>query len=156
MKNKHKIDYDFLNPIQKGLLHSANLAMNNAYNLYSELFVGSALVTKVGDTDVIISGVNVENVSFPVTCCAERGAISSLFAAGHKNFYAIAVIARPGQGKRAEIISPCGMCRQAIVEFADASNDIEVIMSNTDMTQIEIWKISELLPLSFRADNLKK
>lgn len=66
----------------------------------------------------LISGVNVENASYPVTICAERVALGTAVTGGLKrgDIKAIGVAT-----DLEEAASPCGMCRQAIREFADVS-----------------------------------
>ena len=59
----------------------------------------------------IIAGCNVENASYGLTICAERSAVCSAIAAGENDWVAMAV-ATPGGH------SPCGACRQVLVEFA--------------------------------------
>lgn len=147
------INYHDLNPIQRGLLFAAAEVMEKAYNPYSKFSVGAAIRTKSGD---IILGANVENASYGCTICAERSALVSANALGHKEYESIAVIAKPEKGVTEEVTGPCGICRQMILEAAHVSNiDIEIIMSTTDMKRIIIAKISELLPLSFGPNNLK-
>jgi cytidine deaminase len=60
----------------------------------------------------IFTGCNVENLSYGLTQCAERTAICSAVAAGVREFVALAVVA-----DTAVPISPCGACRQVMVEF---------------------------------------
>jgi cytidine deaminase len=79
-----------------------------AHAPYSKFHVGAALLTASGK---IITGCNVENASYGLTICAERSAVCSAIAAGEKQWLAMAV-ATPGGH------SPCGACRQVLVEFA--------------------------------------
>lgn len=154
-----KIDWQDLTPVQKGLLQSAFNITTNAYCVYSIFNVGAALlvVDEEGKPIKTINGVNVENVSYPVCTCSERVAIGTFTTEGHTRASMLAIIANPKDGPYEDILSPCGMCRQAIIELANRIGiDIEIIMSNTSMTKIEIWKISELLPLAFDAKHLKK
>ena len=97
-----KIDLDFL-------AAQAWRARENAYARYSHFAVGAALATSSGE---IFAGCNVENVSFGLTICAERVAVSSAIAAGHREFDAIAVAA-----ETEDPVVPCGACRQFLAEF---------------------------------------
>jgi|CXWK01.1.fsa_nt_gi cytidine deaminase len=154
-----KVNYQDLTPDQKGLLQSALVISDRASCDYSEFRVGAALLVLNDKNEAfkIINGVNVENVSYPVCTCSERVAIGTFTTEGHTRASMMAIIANPKGGPYEEILSPCGMCRQAIMDLANRCGiDIEVIMSNTAMTKIEIWKISELLPLAFDAKHLKK
>lgn len=120
-------------------LKSAALqARTRAYAPYSRFQVGAALLTQSGE---IFSGCNVENASFGITICAERVTISSAVAAGHRRFKAIAVCAHP-------LASPCGSCRQFIVEFGE---DIEVLSFDAEAPDKELrWTSAALLPNLFR------
>lgn len=113
-------------------------ARERAYAPYSKFHVGAALLTESGD---IFSGCNVENASFGITICAERVTISSAVAAGHHRFKAIAVCAHP-------LASPCGSCRQFIVEFGE---NIEVLSFDAELPEKELrWTSAGLLPDLFR------
>ena len=151
MKN---VDYDNLTALQKGWLHAANATLDKAYNPYSHFAVASAILTIEGKT---FTGVNVENAAYSPGNCAERTAIFSAIANGHKEFKAIAIIAKPDKGITKKVTAPCGVCRQVIFEFSQVSGiDIEVIMATTDMKKIIISTINELLPLGFGPADLGK
>src|SRR5882757_3206786 len=89
------------------LIRAALDAQQRAYCPFSNFPVGAALRTASGR---IYQGVNVENVSFGLTNCAERVAAGAAVAAGEREFTAIAVVSRGG-------VSPCGACRQVLAEF---------------------------------------
>jgi cytidine deaminase len=89
------------------LIQSALDAQKRAYCPFSNFPVGAALRTASGR---IFQGVNVENVSFGLSICAERVAACAAVAAGERDFTAIAVVSRGG-------VSPCGACRQFLAEF---------------------------------------
>ena len=147
-----KIPFSKLGPSARELLEAAREAMEGAYNPYSNFFVGAALRTTKGQ---IVSGSNFENAAYSVTVCAERAAILRASAMGHKTFSKIAVIGRGGQSPSKTIVSPCGVCRQMLMESAQLSNkNIEVFMSSSDMKSIVIATIKELLPLGFGPHNL--
>ena len=96
-------------------------ASKNAYAPYSNFRVGAALLLPDGQ---IQTGVNVENRSFGATNCAERTAVFAAVASGYKTFSAIA-IATPDSDYP---VSPCGICRQVLSEFAPA--DTPVVFGN--------------------------
>lgn len=94
----------------EALLDLARQARRAAYAPYSRFLVGAAVLCEDGS---VFTGCNVENASYGLSLCAERVAIGSAVAAGHRRFSAVAVI---GTGLGAT--APCGMCRQVIAEFA--------------------------------------
>ncbi|NNF55866.1 MAG: cytidine deaminase [Acidimicrobiales bacterium] len=81
-----------------------------AYAPYSNFSVGAAAITTTGS---IVSGTNVENVSYGLTLCAECGLVSDLVA--HSAGKLVAVVVVSGSG---EHCAPCGRCRQLLVEHA--------------------------------------
>lgn len=103
------------------LYAEAMKAAANAYAPYSQFHVGAALLLPDGE---IQTGVNVENRSFGATNCAERTAVFAAVARGYKTFKAIA-IATPDADYP---VSPCGICRQVLSEFAPA--DTPVVFGN--------------------------
>jgi len=121
--------------IDWGALHdAASHARSNAYAPYSKITVGSAVLAD----GRVFSGCNVENSSFPVGCCAERGALYAAVAAGCRNIQAVAIVSE-------EAIPPCGMCRQALVEF-NPSVPIRLYGVNSEIS----WNLDALLPEPFR------
>ncbi len=114
-----------------------------AYAPYSGYHVGAALRSASGHTYV---GCNVENASFSVGSCAERAAISTAVAGEGSAFRlaAIAVVALNALGESLPV-TPCGACRQALVEFGD---DAEVGFNGPG----GVWQTvcaGELLPYRF-------
>ena len=102
------------------LVRAAARARKRAVAPYSKFHVGAALLTQSGE---IITGANVESASFGLTCCAERVALFTALTGGHKDFVAVAVVARTRNGPM-----PCGACRQLLAEYApDADADPECI-----------------------------
>ena len=117
-------------------------AMEAAYAPYSGFRVGAALLGVDGS---IASGCNVENASYPAGVCAERVALGSAVAGGVRQFLAIA-IATEAQ----EPTPPCGICRQALVEFAP---DL-VVLSVTRGGREARWSLADLLPHAFTPHSL--
>jgi cytidine deaminase len=120
------------------LIEEARKAREFAYAPYSRFLVGAALMTTNGQ---IFRGCNVEISNFSATICAERTALVKAVSEGFQSFMAIAVIA-----DRPMPTSPCGQCRQALSQFG---LEMEVIMATTQSEEIEVMKLSELLPRSF-------
>ncbi len=138
---------------QQELINVAAAAMETAYNPYSLFYVGAALLSK---DNQIIAGSNVENAAYGSCICAERAALVRANAMGHRQFKAIAIMARGEKEKTKEITAPCGSCRQMLYEAGQISGgDMEVLMSTTDKKKIIMSSIQELLPLAFGPKDLK-
>ncbi len=122
------------------LVESARKIMDKAYVPYSKFPVGAALLLKDG---TVINGVNVENVSFGATNCAERTAIFTAIASGYKkgDFQAIAVA-----GDTVDFLPPCSICRQVLAEFC--SPEMPVYLTN-EKKEIKELTLRELLPYAF-------
>lgn len=118
----------------KQLLDRAIAARENAYAPYSNFKVGAALGTRHGE---IFLGCNIENISFGLTICAERVALTSAIAAGFRDFEELVIVADTD-----DPISPCGACRQVLAEFAP---DLMVASYNLRGETFEC-NLAELLP----------
>lgn len=129
-----------MNKEAQDLMEKARSVLGRAYVPYSHFPVGAALLMKDGQ---VITGVNVENVSFGATNCAERSALFSAISQGYppKSVKAIA-IAGISQG----FLSPCSICRQVMVELCDP--ETTVYLSNADEEIMETT-VAELVPLAF-------
>lgn len=120
----------------KELIAAAKKYREFSYSPYSKFKVGAAVLTKKGN---VYGGCNVENSSFPVTNCAERTAIFKAVSEGEQEFEAIALIAdTPGP------CSPCGACRQVMVEFRIP----KIIMANIK-GDVKVVTLEELMPYAF-------
>lgn len=124
---------------QNVLLNAAKEAAAKAYAPYSHFKVGCALITSTGN---VFSGCNVENVSYPVGTCAEAGAIAAMVNGGEMKISELLVYA-----ESEELISPCGACRQRIMEFAD--DDTRIYLANLQGVQKSVTA-AELLPYCFK------
>lgn len=128
------------------LLKKAFKTMQNAYVPYSNFKVGSIVKTTDGK---IFYGANVENASYGLTNCAERSAIFQAYSQGYrKNDIELIVIIADSEN----IISPCGACRQVLVELIN--QETPIILSNKNFEIIET-NIKNLMPLSFTSEFLK-
>ena len=128
--------------IEEELIKQAIKARENAYVPYSNFAVGAALLTRQGE---IYTGSNVENSSYGLSNCAERTAIFKAVSEGAQDIEAIAIVA-----DTEDACSPCGACRQVIMEFG---YDIDVIMTNLN-GDIIIKKANELLWGAFSSNDL--
>ncbi len=129
---------------KKELISLAIKLKEKAIPTYSNFRVGAALLTK---ENKVITGANIENASYGLTLCAERLAIFTALHNGERNFKAIAIAA-----DSKEYISPCGACRQIMMEFCGPN--LDVIMINSEGKHKTI-KMKELLPYSFDKEYLK-
>jgi cytidine deaminase len=125
------------------LFTAAKSAQTRAYAPYSNFKVGAALLA---DDGTIYPGCNVENAAYPVSVCAEAGAISAMIAGGGRAIRAILVL---GDGE--ELVTPCGACRQRIREFATPETPIAI--AGPDGIRAR-FSLVELLPASFGPANL--
>jgi cytidine deaminase len=136
---------------RKQLIKAAMDARKNSYTPYSHYNVGAALLCEDGE---IICGSNIENASYPATVCAERCAIFTAVASGHRDFTAIVVCG--GADTESGVLSgyayPCGICRQVMREFTDPDKFTIIVARSVD--DYKEFTLSELLPNSFGPENL--
>lgn len=127
------------------LRNATKQALSKAYCPYSNFRVGAAIVLADG---AIVGGANVENASYPAGICAERSAILTAKMTGHNlDIAAVGVTSDSDM-----LVSPCGVCRQFIREFASLDTPIYMWTAQNELT---VRTLDELLPLSFGPDNLK-
>jgi cytidine deaminase len=126
---------------QKADLVEAACAIRDfSYAPYSTYRVGAAILLPDGR---IITGVNVENASYGLSNCAERTAIFKAVTEGYQEIMAIAICTENGG-------SPCGACRQVMVEFA---GDIPVLLSDA-AGEVRETTLYTLLPDHFGPEHL--
>ncbi|MED4602650.1 cytidine deaminase [Paenibacillus validus] len=127
------------------LIEWAKQVRERAYVPYSRFKVGSALLDSSGRVHL---GCNVENAAYGPTNCAERTALHRAIADGEapRTFQAIAVV-----GDTPHPVSPCGVCRQVLVELC--APDMPVYLANLrgDVTETTV---SALLPGAFTSQDL--
>lgn len=126
------------------LVAAAREARERAYAPYSEYLVGAAVLTADG---TVFAGANVENGLPTLAACAERVAIATAVAAGHRDFLAVAVVTESSPPAR-----PCGLCRQMMAEF---SRDLPVLCTNLEGERVET-SLGELLPDAFRLGDARR
>ncbi|MGB3722364.1 MAG: cytidine deaminase [Pacificimonas sp.] len=137
------------------IAHSMRAAAR-AHAPYSEFQVGCAIESSGGEIAV---GANMENACYRLGVCAEQSALTAaqqMFGLDH--IRRIAVCGGPTAPAMATemVITPCGGCRQAILEAAQLSGrDIEIICANRDGSVSETHRISALLPHAFDAGSLQ-
>lgn len=119
-----------------------------SYAPYSGFKVGAVLLAKDG---TIYTGCNIENAAYTPTNCAERTAFFKAVSEGVRKFRAICIVGGK-DGVLTEYASPCGVCRQVMMEFCDPDT-FQIILA-TSKEQYKILSLKELLPLGFGPDNL--
>ena len=127
---------------RQNVIKQAKKAMENAYVPYSNFSVGAAVVAD----GKIYDGCNIENASYSLTNCAERTAIFKAVSAGHRKIDAIAVIANTDGP-----VSPCGACRQVMVEFSEMDTKVYLANLSGELTE---HTVEELLPGAFQATDM--
>lgn len=130
--------------IDRELEERARAAQPLAYAPYSKFPVG-AVVRMGGKT---YEGVNVECASFPLTVCAERNAIAAAIRDGARRLDAIAVCSNASPPS-----SPCGGCRQVMLEFAADPATVTVTAVNPQGER-RSWTLAELIPAGFSGREL--
>ena len=131
------------------LLQLAREAARKAYAPYSNFPVGCAIESVGGE---VVTGANMENACYRLGLCAEQ---SALTAAQHK--FGLAKVARiaVAGGSDATVCTPCGGCRQAILEAAQLSGrNVEILCGSGDGSAVERHSISKLIPFGFGPANL--
>lgn len=132
------------------LILAALEARKMSYVPYSHFAVGAALLCKDGE---IIKGCNIENAAYSPTNCAERTAFFKAISEGRNEFLAIAVTGGPQGSEPEDLISPCGVCRQVMIEFCDPQNFDVIVAKSTE--EFKTYKLDELLFAGFSPKNLK-
>lgn len=115
-------------------------AMRRAYAPYSNYPVGAAALT---DDGRIVSGCNVENVSYGLTLCAECGLVSALHSTGGGRLLAFTCTNANG-----DVLLPCGRCRQLLYEHGGG----ELLIDH----RAGPVPLSRLLPDAFGPDDLEE
>lgn len=142
-----------LSPDDLSLLENAQQAADIAYAPYSGFLVGAAALLSNGQ---IVTGSNQENASYPSGICAERSLLATA-AQIYPNIpiLTLAVTYRNLNGNSNFPASPCGFCRQVLVEFEKrVNNPIRILFSGSMGPVIIIPQASYLLPLAFSSENL--
>lgn len=155
-----KFDFKIYNSIEEldeqdaYLLKEARIVTRIAYAPYSNFRVGAFARLVNGET---VGGTNQENAAYPAGICAERtmmSTASSLYPGVGIETMAISYNNMKGESNRP--VSPCGICRQSLVEFQQRTkNPIRIILSGMEGQVYVIENAQNLLPLVFEADDLK-
>lgn len=140
---------DELDAMRKELIQKSIESSKNAYAPYSNFHVGATVLLQNEKT---FSGNNQENASYPVGICAERTLMSYVhanFPNEKKLILAISVLDTDKD------VSPCGICRQTLLEYENLQNQpIEILLHSQSGSVLRVPSASALLPLHFDSDML--
>lgn len=143
-----------LSDVEQNLVKKAMAATENAYANYSHFNVGAACLLADG---TVVIGANQENAAFPSGLCAERSAI---FAAQssypEQAITTLAIAAKNEHGFLKSPISPCGACRQVILEIEDRYKQPIRILLHGENGIYCFHSVKDLLPFSFVDANMKE
>ena len=151
-----EVQPDELSLDDRELIEAAREATARSYAPYSKFHVGAAIRMADGR---IVTGSNQENAAYPSSMCAERTAAywaAAQYPGTAMKKIAIAAWTRLGHGEntpdsdcfQAMPISPCGACRQALLEYETLYGPIEVLLYGAEKTYI-LPSVKSLLPFSF-------
>ena len=132
------------------LLEEAKKARLMAYAPYSKFKGGAALLTKSGK---VYHGCNIENAAYTPTNCAERTAFFKAVSEGETEFEKIAVVGAMEGREADDICSPCGVCRQVMMEFCNPKT-FKIILAN-GKGNILVSSLDEILPYGFGPKDLE-
>ena len=143
-----------LNSEDRKLLSEAGKACANSYSPYSEFKVGAAALLSNGE---IVTGSNQENASYPIGICAERVTLSAVSATHPKQKIISLAITFKSKMKWATPVSPCGICRQTLLEYEQRQKkNIRIILRGEGGKIQIIESAKDLLPLYFDKSVLGK
>jgi cytidine deaminase len=158
METKFEFNYqvynsiDELNEKDSTLLKKAREVTKQAYAPYSKFHVGAA--ARLSNNE-ILTGTNQENASYPVGICAERALLSTISSLYPDTAIATMAVSYQSHTHSSDHpISPCGMCRQFILEFEKRLGPIRLILGGQQGKVFIIESASQLLPLAFTSDEL--
>ena len=158
-ENKFEFSYEVYNDISElkkedaDLLTQARAVTKQAYAPYSNFFVGA--IGKLGNGE-IVAGTNQENASYPVGICAERvllGNAATLYPNVSVDTLAISYDSKEVPSDHP--ISPCGMCRQALLEYETRTKKpIRLILAGQQGKIYIVNTVRFLLPFAFDSSEL--
>ncbi len=158
-EKKYEFSYEVYDDISQlteqdaWLLTEARAVTEQAYAPYSNFHVGAVAILENGE---VVAGTNQENASYPVGICAERVLLGSVATIHPKvPIKSIAISYNSEELKSDHPISPCGMCRQALLEYETRlKKPIRLILGGMEGKVFIIKTASLLLPFAFTSDEL--
>lgn len=160
MKQKFEFEFDYLDDINllstadKALLQAARNATKTAFAPYSNFRVGAAALLSNGQ---IVIGSNQESASYPVGICAERTLLNSIGSQfSGETIVSMAISYDTEKSDCDEPISPCGMCRQSLLDFENRyQSPIKIILAGKSGSIMVVAAAKNLLPFGFDGAILK-
>jgi cytidine deaminase len=160
MLKKYEFEYEqlehagLLSLSDQALLNAAIKATETAYAPYSNFKVGAAALLSTGE---IILGSNQESASFPVGICAERTLLNSIGSQyPNATIVSMAISYDPLNKPSVEPISPCGMCRQSLLDYENRYQaPIKIILAGKSGPVMLLPSAANLLPFGFDGAILK-
>jgi len=150
----HKSINDLSDGDQK-LIQASDEILKNAYAIYSGFNVGAAVLLENGR---VMTANNQENMALPSSMCAERVLLN--YCRAHfpdQLITKIAITVKANQTVVKEPITPCGACRQVMLEYERNQNEpIQILLKGEEGEVYELESISNLMPLAFKTDALKR
>ena len=153
MKRNIEFTYDVLtkeelSAVEKQMVKKAfEVSETKAYAPYSQFSVAAVALLENGE---MVCGTNQENASYPCGVCAERVALSSAAVQYDSPVLTLAIAARTPDGHLLkEPVTPCGMCRQVILETEKRYHQPITILLCAESKVYKIERASSLLPLQF-------
>lgn len=147
-------DSSLLSEMDRALVDKAREYTAHAYAPYSRFHVAAVAKMKQGDT---VCATNQENASYPVGICAER-ALLSLLSNSHPNMPVDTIAVsyfNHNKGSNEEPISPCGLCRQTLIEYEQRTKEpIRFILSAQTGKILIVKSAKDLLPFNFGSNFL--
>ena len=160
MKQKFEFEFEYfeqmesLNESDASLLIAARNATKTAFAPYSNFKVGAAALLSNGQ---IVIGSNQESASYPVGICAERNLLNSIGSQfSSETILAMAISYDTDKAACNEPISPCGMCRQSLLDFENRyQSPIKIILAGKTGPIMVVAAAKNLLPFGFDGAILK-
>jgi cytidine deaminase len=159
MRRQVELKYYIFESIQhltaedRTLLEEALHFADKSYSPYSHFQVGAAARLSSGK---VVGGSNQENAAFPMCVCAEQVVLTQCGALHPDDpILSMAVTARSTLNTEQKPVSPCGGCRQAMVEYTHRQGmDFRLLLGGSTGSVYLIEKAQDLLPLSFNPTDL--
>jgi cytidine deaminase len=140
-------DYNSLEKEDVVLINKSYVALENAYAPYSNFQVAASVLLS---NDEVVLGNNQENIAFPSGLCAERVALFYANANYKESVKTMVIVSKGNLIQNSQVISPCGSCRQVILESEKRQGEqIKIVLVGQDKSVYIFNSILDLLPFGF-------